>query len=70
MNNWDMALLKDTAISESKSLEFRLETFNTFNHAQFFGPNSVDGNINDSTFGHAVTAMSPRLMQAALKFSF
>ena len=38
-----MALLKETHVSESKVLEFRLETFNTFNHAQFFGANSVDG---------------------------
>ena len=30
MNNWDIALLKETAFSESKILEFRLETFNTF----------------------------------------
>jgi Carboxypeptidase regulatory-like domain len=70
MNNWDLALLKDTALSESKTLEFRLETFNTFNHAQFFGANTVDGNINDSTFGQVISAMPPRLMQAALKFSF
>ncbi|MFZ0589853.1 MAG: carboxypeptidase-like regulatory domain-containing protein [Bryobacteraceae bacterium] len=42
----------------------------TFNHAQFFGANSVDGNFNDPTFGQAVNAMSPRLMQAALKFRF
>lgn len=47
-----------------------METFNTFNHPQFFGANSVDGNINDTTFGQVVSAMSPRLMQAALKFRF
>jgi hypothetical protein len=70
MNNWDLALLKETHFSESKVLEFRLETFNTFNRAQFFGANSVDGNINDTTFGQVVSAMSPRLMQAALKFRF
>lgn len=70
MNNWDIALLKDTALSESKALEFRLETFNTFNHAQFFGPNSVDGDINDSTFGQVISAMPPRLMQAAVRFRF
>jgi hypothetical protein len=60
----------DRDFSESKVLEFRMETFNTFNHAQFFGANSVDGNINDATFGQVVNAMSPRLMQAALKFRF
>jgi hypothetical protein len=69
MNNWDVALLKETHFSESKVL-FRMETFNTFNHAQFFGANSVDGNINDSTFGEVVSAMPPRLIQASLKFLF
>lgn len=70
MNNWDIALLKETHFSESKVLEFRLETFNTGNHAQFFGANTVDGNINSSTFGDVTNAMSPRLMQIALKFRF
>jgi hypothetical protein len=70
MDNWDIALLKDTNFTESKMLEFRFETFNTFNHAQFFGANSVDGNINDSTSGYVVSAMAPRLMQVALKFRF
>jgi hypothetical protein len=46
-----MALHKVTKISESKSLELRFETFNTFNHAQFYGNGSVDRNINDATFG-------------------
>jgi len=32
--------------------------------------NSVVGNFNDSTFGQVINAMSPRLMQAALKFHF
>jgi hypothetical protein len=70
MDNWDIALLKETHFTESKILEFRLETFNTFNHAQFFGANTVDGNINDTTFGRIISADSPRLMQAALKFRF
>lgn len=70
MNNWDIALLKETHFTESKVMEFRLETFNTFNHAQFFGANSVDGNFNSPTFGQVVSAMAPRLMQTALKFRF
>lgn len=70
LSNWDIALLKDVSFSESKVLELRWETFNTFNHAQFFGANSVDGNFNDSTFGRVVSAMPPRLMQVALKFRF
>jgi hypothetical protein len=47
-----------------------LEGFNVFNHAQFYGPASVDGNINSSTFGQVVSAAPPRLMQAAVKFVF
>jgi hypothetical protein len=38
LDNWDMALLKVTHFNESKVLEVRIETFNTFNHAQFFVP--------------------------------
>jgi hypothetical protein len=70
MNNFDMAVLKNFHLSESKSLQFRIEGFNVFNHAQFFGPQSVNGNIGSSTFGEVVSADPPRLVQAALKFSF
>ena len=35
---------------------FRVEAFNVFNHAQFNGPSSVDGNIGSSTFGNVVSA--------------
>jgi hypothetical protein len=70
INNFDVALHKVTKLTESKSLEFRFETFNTFNHAQFDGSSSVDGNINDATFGQVVKAAPPRISQVALKFSF
>ena len=72
MNNYDMAFLKDVRLTESKSLQFRIEAFNVFNHAQFFGPLSVDGNIGDvgSTFGQAVSATQPRLLQLGFKFLF
>jgi Carboxypeptidase regulatory-like domain len=70
LNNYDVALLKDFHLAESKSLEFRLEGFNVFNHAQFFGPQSVDGNVSSSTFGQVIRAMSPRLVQLATKFTF
>jgi hypothetical protein len=70
VNNWDMALHKVTKLTEGKSLEFRLETFNTFNHAQFDGNDSVDGNISDATFGKVLKAAPPRISQAAIKFLF
>ena len=70
ISNFDMALHKVTKLTESKSLEFRMETFNTFNHAQFYPDGSVDGNVDSATFGHVLKAAAPRIGQLALKFSF
>ena len=70
IDNYDVALRKLTRVTESKSLEFRFETFNTFNHAQFDGANSVDGNINDSTFGQILKSQPGRVGQVAVKFLF
>ena len=57
LNNWDVALLKDTLIKEGMNLEFRAELFNAFNHAQFGEP---DGNVDDlGSFGVVHTANPP-----------
>ncbi len=68
--NYDMAVAKRLALTESKALLFRVEAFNVFNHTQFNGPSSVDGNIGSSTFGDAIGAAAPRILQGALKLSF
>ena len=68
--NTDLALLKSIPISESKTLQLRLETFNVFNHTQFFGPQAVNGNISNPLFGELVKAAPPRLLQLAAKFTF
>ena len=70
MENFDIALIKITPLLDNKTLELRWETFNTFNHSQFFGPGAVNGNINSSSFGSVVSAAPPRLMQIAAKFMF
>jgi hypothetical protein len=70
MDNFDMALLKNVRLAESKSLQLRLEAFDVFNHAQFFGPQAIDGNISSPTFGQAVSAGPPRLVQLGAKFFF
>ncbi len=70
MNNFDMALLKNLHLTELKSLQIRLEGFNVFNHAQFFGPQAVDGNIDSATFGQVINAAAPRLVQVGAKFVF
>jgi hypothetical protein len=68
--NFDLALLRTFDLGERRTLLFRLETFNTFNHTQFFGPAAVNGDFGTSTFGYAVNAASPRLAQLAVKFTF
>jgi hypothetical protein len=68
--NFDMQVSKTVRFTESKSLDIRVEAFNVFNHAQFYGPSAVDGEINDPDFGRVVSAAAPRLVQVAAKFHF
>ncbi len=67
LNNFNMALLKTTKITESKELQLRFEGFNVFNHAQFFNPS---GEINSSQFGVVSGTRDPRIMQVGAKFLF
>lgn len=58
-NNWDVALLKDFKLpwfsGEKSTLQFRLETFNTFNHPQWnsvaVGCGGVPNNDGSPAFG-------------------
>jgi hypothetical protein len=70
MVNFDLAIRRILRFSETKSMEFRLETFNAFNHAQFFGSAAVNGDSDSTLFGQVVRAAPPRLTQAALRFTF
>ena len=67
INNWDLSMLKRISLTETKSLEFRAELFNAWNHAQFLNP---DTSGFSSTFGQLTTARPPRLVQFALKLYF
>ena len=70
MENLDATLSREFRLGEGRSFEFRAEAFNVFNHAQFFGPMTVEGNISSGTFGDAVSAMPPRLVQIAARLRF
>ena len=72
VNNWNLALLKDIKLTESKSLEFRAELFNAFNHAQFYGPGTVNGYFDSGPggFGGVFGAAAPRIAQLGGKFYF
>jgi hypothetical protein len=67
INNWDLSLTKKTNFGENKSVEFRAEFFNAFNHAQFLNP-GYDG--FSGNFAEITTDRGPRLIQFGLKFYF
>ncbi len=68
--NFDMALLKNTKLWEGVTLQFRVEAFNIWNHAQFDAPFGIDVST-PSTFGVVTsTSTTPRVMQFGLKLLF
>lgn len=82
-NNWDLALLRNFRIpwlGEQGSLQFRAESFNTFNHPQWTAVNlfcsslttpgaSCNGADNIGN-GEVSAAASPRILQLGLKLKF
>jgi len=65
INNTDFGLSKTIPITEAKSLEFRAEFFNIFNHAQF---NNPSGDITSDNFGNVPSARPMRIGQISGKF--
>jgi hypothetical protein len=68
-DNWNISLFKSFVFSETRGsrLEFRVETFNTFNHTQF---QNVSNNLGASNSGQFTSAYDPRIMQLGLKLYF
>jgi hypothetical protein len=64
---WDFSALKNFRITETKTLQFRGELFNIFNHANLGLPVN---DMNSSNFGSITSAQPGRLVQFALKFLF
>ena len=62
--NTDLAIAKDTRITESIRLQIRAEWFNIFNHAQFYNPS---GDFSSSNFGVVTKARDPRIGQFSAK---
>ncbi|MCX6626165.1 MAG: carboxypeptidase-like regulatory domain-containing protein [Candidatus Solibacter sp.] len=53
--NFDTSLFKNFKMNEGRSLQFRLETFNTMNHTEWYGVNMA---ANGSNAGQPVTQAS------------
>jgi hypothetical protein len=74
-HNWDMALGKNTTVTERMKMEFRLELYNVFNRVQFGQPDNL---LQDTgTFGFSTSTLSQndgtttaRQVQFGLKLKF
>lgn len=66
--NWDISLFKSVQIRDRVNVQFRAQTFNTFNTPLFAGPNTAFGSAN---FG-AITAQAnfPRYLQLGLHITY
>jgi hypothetical protein len=76
-DNWNVALFKSFLFSQRRNshLEFRVETFNTFNHTQFNNISNWANFASDrktviNNFGAVTSVWDPRVFQIALKLLF
>ena len=73
--NNDVALFKNIPFGESRSLQLRWEVYNVFNHTNFRDIDAglvfdATGKQTNTRFGAPTAARTPRVMQAAIKFTF
>ena len=64
VNNLDLALFKNFNLGMGARLQFRLESFNVFNHTQFAG---VSTNIAATNFGVVTSARPARINQLGVQ---
>jgi carboxypeptidase family protein/TonB-dependent receptor-like protein len=67
LQNVNVSLVKQATLSERMSLQFRAEFFNFFNRPNFDLPDIF---VGSPTFGHILSAQSPRHIQFGMKFVF
>lgn len=65
--NFSTSLYKTFAFTERVNVQFRAESFNTFNHTQFNGVGNGFGNGN---FGQVTSVQDPRTLEFGGKFNF
>ncbi|HEY6466461.1 MAG TPA: carboxypeptidase regulatory-like domain-containing protein [Candidatus Acidoferrales bacterium] len=67
INNTDLSLQKNVAITGERQLQFRIDTFNVFNHTQFSSPS---GSFTSGSFMKVTSARAARIAQLGVKFLF
>jgi hypothetical protein len=81
--DWDMAIFKNFKITESKSLQFRINGYNFLNHALYSFPDAGNLTLNfaqdpatgaitqtNTNFGKTTVKEGSRRMEFAVKFYF
>ena len=75
VNNWDMVLQKNLSLTERVKLQFRTESYNLFNRAQFNQPGNLTS--NPGAFGQSTSEVrqpdlttGARQIQFGMKLSF
>jgi hypothetical protein len=66
-HNWNTSLFKNFKLTESARIEFRAESFNTWNHTQF---KNVSTTFTAGDFGKVTSVYDPRVFQMGLKLLF
>lgn len=67
INNTDLSLQKNVTITGERQLQFRIDTFNVFNHTQFSNPS---GSFTSGSFMKVTGARAARIAQLGVKFLF
>jgi hypothetical protein len=65
--NLDISAGKSFSLAEGKSLEFKVDMLNAFNHVNYSG---ISTNMSAITFGQAISADPARAIQAQLRIGF
>jgi hypothetical protein len=75
--NFDLALAKNTKLTERMSLQLRCDAFDLFNHPNFGQPSRVLSSATSTTFGLITSTRFPtgdsgssRQLQLAMKLMF
>ena len=75
ITNSNLALFKNFALGGGRRIQIRWEMYNVFNKVQWSAINTsaqfnADGTLANLNFGKATAARDPRIMQAAIRFTF
>ncbi len=66
--NVDFSVTKDFSVFRESKIQFRVETFNLFNHTNLNAPRAET--LTSGTYGRVTSALDPRIFQFGLKWQF